>query len=75
MQLRWIYNALTHDATSNLGPKDCLAMLIERITMTHVRIPLVEPFRISSGVVAEKDGIVLRVQANGLLGYGEASPM
>jgi O-succinylbenzoate synthase len=48
---------------------------IQRIVVTHVRVPLVEPFRISSGAVSEKDGIVVEVHADGLTGYGEASPM
>lgn len=50
-------------------------MRIERITLTHVRVPLVEPFRISSGAVGEKDGIVVAVEAEGITGYGESSPM
>lgn len=50
-------------------------MRIDRIELTHVRVPLVEPFRISSGAVAEKDGIVCAVHADGLTGYGESSPM
>lgn len=50
-------------------------MRIDRIELTHVRVPLVEPFRISSGAVAEKDGIVCAVHADGLVGYGESSPM
>ncbi|MDH3251503.1 MAG: o-succinylbenzoate synthase [Ignavibacteria bacterium] len=50
-------------------------MSIDRISLTHVRIPLVEPFRISNGVVTEKDGIIVRVHADGLVGCGEASPM
>jgi o-succinylbenzoate synthase len=50
-------------------------MTIDRITLTHVRIPLLEPFRISNGMVAEKDGIIVRVYADGLIGCGEASPM
>jgi O-succinylbenzoate synthase len=50
-------------------------MRIDRITLTHVRIPLVEPFRISNGEVAEKDGIVVAVESGGLTGYGESSPM
>jgi o-succinylbenzoate synthase len=48
---------------------------IERIDLIHVRVPLIEPFRISSGAVAEKDGIVVRVRSDGLTGYGESSPM
>jgi len=50
-------------------------MRIERITLTHVRIPLVEPFRISNGEVAEKDGIVCAVEAGDETGFGESSPM
>lgn len=50
-------------------------MRIERIELVHVRIPLTAPFRISSGAVAAKDAIVVVVYAEGLVGYGEASPM
>lgn len=50
-------------------------MRIDRITLTHVRIPLGEPFRISNGEVAEKDGIVCAVESGGFTGYGESSPM
>jgi o-succinylbenzoate synthase len=50
-------------------------MRIGRITLTHVRIPLHEPFRISNGEVAEKDGIVAAVESEGRTGYGESSPM
>jgi O-succinylbenzoate synthase len=48
---------------------------IEQIELTHVRVPLVEPFRISSGAVAEKDAIVVAIRSDGLTGYGESSPM
>ena len=50
-------------------------MIVKNIKLTHVRVPLVEPFRISSGAVAEKDGIVVRVETDELVGYGESSPM
>lgn len=50
-------------------------MKIEKIILTHVRVRLVEPFRISSGAVSEKDGIVVELHADGLSGYGESSPM
>jgi O-succinylbenzoate synthase len=50
-------------------------MRIDRITLTHVRIPLGEPFRISNGEVAEKDGIVCAVESDGKTGFGESSPM
>jgi o-succinylbenzoate synthase len=48
---------------------------VERIELTHVRVPLVEPFRISSGAVAEKDGIVVALHSGDLVGVGESSPM
>jgi len=48
---------------------------IQEIVFTHVRVPLVEPFRISSGVVSEKDGIIVELHSDGLTGYGESSPM
>jgi O-succinylbenzoate synthase len=50
-------------------------MRIGSITLTWVRVPLIEPFRISSGVVAEKDAIVIRVESDGFIGWGESSPM
>jgi len=50
-------------------------MSIDRITLTHVRVPLHEPFKISSGEVAEKDAILVGVHSEGLVGYGESSPM
>ena len=50
-------------------------MLIKKITLTHARVPLVEPFRISSGAVAEKDGIIVRIETQDAIGFGESSPM
>jgi o-succinylbenzoate synthase len=50
-------------------------VIVKNVSLTHVRVPLVEPFRISSGAVAEKDGIVVRVETDELVGYGESSPM
>lgn len=50
-------------------------MKIDKVQLTHVRIPLVEPFKISNGVVTEKDGILVQVYSDGLIGIGEASPM
>ena len=48
---------------------------IDEIILTHVRIPLIEPFRISSGCVSVKEGIVVALHSDGLVGYGESSPM
>lgn len=42
----------------------------------RVRVPFVEPFRISNGVVAEKDAILVELTTSqGVVGWGEASPM
>lgn len=49
---------------------------IKSIALHRVRVPLVEPFRISNGAVAEKDAILVEVRTNeGVVGWGEASPM
>ena len=49
---------------------------IKSIALHHVRVPLVEPFRISNGVISEKDAILVEVRTeNDVIGWGEASPM
>lgn len=49
---------------------------VKGVTLHRVRVPLVEPFRISNGVVAEKDAILVEVKTvDGVVGWGEASPM
>lgn len=63
------FRSKSFDTFTPLGP------WIERITLTHVRVPLVEPFKISNGEVSEKDGIIVAVHSEGIVGYGEASPM
>jgi O-succinylbenzoate synthase len=45
------------------------------IDLLHVQIPMTEPFRISSGWVDKKDAILVRLESEGLVGWGEASPM
>ncbi|MCX6623295.1 MAG: o-succinylbenzoate synthase [Acidobacteria bacterium] len=50
-------------------------MRIETVTLAHIRIPLVEPFRISSGEVREKDAIIVGIYAGRWSGFGESSPM
>ena len=45
------------------------------MVVTHVRVPLLEPFRISSGAVSEKDGIIVELHTSDFIGYGESSPM
>jgi len=48
---------------------------IESIALAHVRVPLVEPFRISHAEVAAKDAIIVRLRGGDVIGYGESSPM
>ena len=49
---------------------------VRNVTLHRVRIPLVEPFRISNGAVADKDSILIEVTTHdGVVGWGEASPM
>ena len=52
------------------------SMVVKSVTLHRVRVPLVEPFRISNGVVAEKDAILIELTTDGgIVGWGEASPM
>jgi len=49
---------------------------IESIVLHRVRVPFVEPFRISNGVVAEKESILVEATSDdGAVGWGECSPM
>jgi len=49
---------------------------IESIVLHRVRIPFVEPFRISNGVVGEKESILIEATSDdGVVGWGECSPM
>ncbi len=49
---------------------------IKSIALHSVRVPLVEPFRISNGSVAVKEAILVEVTTGDeVVGWGEASPM
>ena len=49
---------------------------VSSIELHRVCVPLVEPFRISNGSVAEKEAILIEVlTGDGHVGWGEASPM
>ncbi|HEV8130306.1 MAG TPA: o-succinylbenzoate synthase [Acidobacteriota bacterium] len=50
-------------------------MRILQITLEHIQIPLLEPFRISNGEIASKDAILVRLETDCGIGVGEASPM
>jgi O-succinylbenzoate synthase len=62
---------LTTNLTSTAG-----LIRVESVTLHRVRVPLVEPFRISNGEVALKDVVLVEVKTDdGTVGWGEASPM
>ena len=46
-------------------------MPIDRITLYHVSMPLVAPFATSFGVETDRHCILVRVEADGLTGWGE----
>ncbi|HVN16142.1 MAG TPA: o-succinylbenzoate synthase [Anaerolineales bacterium] len=46
-------------------------MKIEQLTLTHLRMPLVAPFETSFGRETERDCILITLQSEGLIGYGE----
>ncbi len=48
---------------------------IERVVLTHLQIPLKEPFRISGGEVAIKDAILVTLETATGIAHGESSPM
>ena len=49
---------------------------VKSIVLHRVRVPFVEPFRISNGVVAEKDSILIEVtNEDDVTGWGECAPM
>ena len=52
------------------------SIALKSVVLHRVRVPFVEPFRISNGVVAEKDAILIELATeDGIVGWGEASPM
>jgi len=52
------------------------SIAVKSVALHRVRVPFVEPFRISNGVVAEKDAILIELATEErIVGWGEASPM
>lgn len=45
------------------------------ITLRKVSIPFCEPFRISNGVAAQKDSVIVEIQRGEHSGFGEAGPL
>ena len=48
-------------------------MKIDALTLYHVRLPLVTPFATSFGSIDHKECILVELQADGLIGYGESA--
>lgn len=46
-------------------------MKIDQVDLFHIRIPLVAPFETSFGVTTERESIIARVIADGIVGWGE----
>jgi O-succinylbenzoate synthase len=56
--------------------RERILIAISSAVLHRVRVPFIEPFRISNGVVAEKEAILVELTtADGVVGWGEASPM
>ena len=61
-------------STTSVGVNQLIA--IKSVVLHRVRIPFVEPFRISNGTVAEKDSILIELTTDdSVVGWGEAAPM
>lgn len=46
-------------------------MIVDHITLYHLRMPLVAPFETSFGRITDRECILIEVSADGLTGYGE----
>jgi len=46
-------------------------MKIDRMTLTHLSMPLVAPFETSFGVTKDRECVLVTVSSEGLVGYGE----
>ncbi|MGQ9490082.1 MAG: o-succinylbenzoate synthase [Anaerolineae bacterium] len=46
-------------------------MIIERVTLHHLRMPLVAPFETSFGRISDRECILIEVRSEGLSGWGE----
>jgi O-succinylbenzoate synthase len=48
-----------------------LSPIIDRITLHHISLPLVTPFRTAFGTLTERECLLVCVRADGLVGWGE----
>jgi len=58
------------ELASNSGP-----VAFRRVDVVRVRIPMLEPFRISSGEVSQKEALIVRISDGDSFGWGESSAM
>lgn len=55
---------------------DCIKqMKIDRVELYRIELQLQEPFQISSGTLKKRDSLIVKVYADGVVGYGESAPM
>src|SRR3954451_3815755 len=52
-----------------------MADAVERVALTHLQIPLKEPFRIAAGEVTVKDAVLVTVETKSGIANGESSPL
>ncbi|MFQ5854506.1 MAG: o-succinylbenzoate synthase [Anaerolineae bacterium] len=50
-------------------------MKIDRVVLHHIRMPFVHPFETSFGAEQERDCIIVRVEGDGAVGWGECVAM
>jgi o-succinylbenzoate synthase len=55
--------------------RSCGPVRLDSVTARRISVPMREPFRISSGEVATKDAILIRVSDGEAFGWGESSSM
>jgi O-succinylbenzoate synthase len=60
----------TVDELLRIGPIN-----IEAVDVVRLSVPMIEPFRISSGEVSRKDALVIRLRGHNAFGWGESSAM
>ncbi len=50
-------------------------MKINSIEIIHLKLPVIKSFRVSFGTVSEKDTILVKMDADGYIGYGEGAAL
>lgn len=63
--------AVVAGAGERAGEAESAPIRIESVTLREIRLPLREPFRISSGVVSERRILIVETSADGVAGWSE----